>query len=92
VIIVKLLPLAALKGTSLTSAALFGTGLTVLALSLGGIAGLSDDVRAASEAHHAPPVPTVTWEEQLDDPAPTTPEAPAPGTYGQDGELTVRGY
>lgn len=91
-IVVKLLSLAGLKGTSLTSAALFGTGLTVLALSLGGIAGLSDDVRAAGEARHAPPAPTVTWEEQLSDPAGTTPEAPAPGTYDEDGEPTVRGY
>ena len=75
---------------SLTTAAMLGTGLTALTLALGGIAGLSDDVRAAGERQHqpAPPPSVEQWERFVDVPEPTSPPLPA---FDHDGQPITQG-
>lgn len=89
---VKLLGGHSLAGTSLTTAALLGTGLTVLAVSLGGIAGLSDDVRAASEANLVHQQQVLVPEAQWDDPVATSPTTPPIGPYDRDGNPIAEDY
>ncbi len=70
---VQLTVLAERKG-SITVSALVGTGLVTLGIALTGVAGLGDDLQAASR-QAAPTTPLLTPQDETATPSATTPSA-----------------
>lgn len=68
--------LAERKG-SITVSALMGTGLVTLGVALTGVAGLSDDLQAASR-QAAPTTPLLSPQDEIAAPSQTTPAATTP--------------